>query len=47
MDIGGTQNSTSELAQLFALAKKGEFGKLEDIWDRESTSKNVKLFPYM
>ena len=38
--IGGTKKSPSALAQLFALAKKGEFGKLEDIWDREGTSKN-------
>ena len=40
MAIGGTRKSPSALAQLFALAKKGEFGKLEDIWEREGTSKN-------
>jgi 23S rRNA (uracil1939-C5)-methyltransferase len=38
--IGGPKKSPSALAQLFALAKKGEFGKLEDIWEREGTSKN-------
>ena len=40
VSIGGTKKSPSALAQLFALAKKGEYGKLEDIWDREGTSKN-------
>ena len=40
VEIGGNRKSPSALAQLFALAKKGEFGKLEDLWDREGTSKN-------
>jgi tRNA/tmRNA/rRNA uracil-C5-methylase (TrmA/RlmC/RlmD family) len=40
VQIGGSKKSPSALAQLFALAKKGEYGKLEDLWDREGTSKN-------